>query len=106
MESWLTSCRSASRWIRITRTRPFPYLFLISGTRTISCSAGEFENELIAAPRPILANLGQSRPIMSNLRAIGQALSRKYGGLARALYRLAAGRPARPQQEGPVDEHR
>src|SRR6202048_4562887 len=45
----------------MTRTRPFPYLLLISGTRKTSNSTGEFTGFHLARVR-----------LMSNVRAIGQ----------------------------------
>src|SRR6266403_3375046 len=71
------------------RTRPLPYLFLISGTRETS----------IQPVNSLGFRFACSGPIMSNVRAIGQV---QYGRLARALYCLDA---VAHLQEGPVHEH-
>src|SRR5947207_15370822 len=74
--------------MRITRTRPFPYLFLISGTSNLQFNR-QFFGTPVARSDPILEQRSCHGARSWGTRSLGDKL------LARALYRLErARRPA------------
>src|SRR5260370_39631126 len=81
----------------MTRTRPFPYLFLMSGTRETSISTGKFTGFRLAPVWPDIEQRSYHRASLVGNMAAGD-------GPCIGLNKLAS-RPRSPR-EGPNHEYR